>query len=89
MAAYQAFTEEVIASGAFVTAGKLLPTARSRTVRVRDGIVSAVDGPFADTKEQLGGFYLLECADMDEAVRLAAKVPTAAHGGCVEVRQLF
>lgn len=89
MAAYTVFTEAVQSSGAFIIAGKLQPTSTGRTVRVRGGKISVVDGPFAETKEQFGGFYLLECADMEEALALAAKVPTAAHGGCVEVRPMY
>jgi hypothetical protein len=88
MAAYNAFTEEVKAAGAFVGGEGLQPTATATTVRVRDGEPLLTDGPFAETREQLAGFYLLECADLDEAVRWAARVPSAAMGS-VEVRPVI
>jgi hypothetical protein len=87
MAAYAAFTDFVRKLGVFVEAGKLQPTAAATTVRVRDGKTVVTDGPFAETKEQFGGFYLLDCRDLDQALELAAKIPTAQHG-CVEVRPL-
>ncbi|NIU63843.1 MAG: YciI family protein, partial [Pseudomonas stutzeri] len=59
----------------------------ARTVRVRDGVTSVVDGPFAETREQLAGFYLIEAADMREAEAIAAKIPPAGIG-CVEIRPL-
>jgi hypothetical protein len=70
----------------------LFPTATATTVRVtggRDGEAVLSDGPYAETKEVLGGFYLLECADLDEAVALAAKIPGAWDGGAVEVRPVI
>ncbi len=88
IAAYVAFTERVRAKGAFVAAGRLRPTASATTVRVRGGKTLTTDGPFAETKEQMGGFYLLECTDLDEALAFAAEVPTARRGS-VEVRPLF
>jgi len=88
MAAYNAFTEEVKAAGAFIGGEGLQPTATATTVRVRDGEPLLTDGPFAETREQLGGFYLLECADLDEAVRWAAKIPGAASGS-IEVRPVM
>jgi hypothetical protein len=88
MAAYNAFTEEVKAAGAFVGGEGLQPTATATTVRVRDGEPLLTDGPFAETREQLGGYYLLDCADLDEAIRWAAKIPGAATGS-VEVRPVM
>ena len=88
MAAYDAFTEEVKAAGAFVGGEALQPTSTATTVRVRDGEPLLTDGPFAETREQLGGYYLLECDDLDEAIRWAAKIPGAATG-CVEVRPIM
>ena len=86
MAAYEAFGRE---AADVIRGGEgLEPTATATTVRVRDGEPLLTDGPFAETREQLGGFYLLECADLDEAVRWAAKVPDATHG-CVEVRPVM
>jgi hypothetical protein len=71
-----------------IQAGEALePTHTATTVRVRDGKISTTDGPFAETKEQLGGFYLLNCANLDEAIAWAAKIP-GAKDGCVEVRPI-
>jgi hypothetical protein len=88
MAAYGAFGQELEAAGAFLGGEGLQPTSTATTVRVRDGEPELTDGPFAETREQLGGFYLLECRDLDEAVRWAAKIPGAKHG-CVEVRPVM
>jgi hypothetical protein len=88
MAAYDAFGREVKAAGAFIDGDGLQPTATATTVRVRDGERLLTDGPFAETREQLGGYYLLECANLDEAIGWAAKIPGAANG-CVEVRPVM
>ena len=85
MGAYFAFTEETRARGQLVAGEALHPVATATTVRVRDGRVSATDGPFAETKEQLGGFYLIEARDLNEALQVAARIPSA-RTGCVEVR---
>lgn len=83
MAGYMAFGET---AGERILAGEPLePTSAATTVTVRDGKTTTTDGPFAETKEQLGGFYILECGDLDEAISLAAMIPGAAHGR-VEVR---
>ena len=66
----------------------LLPTNTATTVRVRDGKTLTTDGPFAETKEQLGGYYLLVCKDLDEAIKAAAKIPGAAHGS-IEIRPIM
>ena len=84
-AAYDALTAELKEAGVFLGGEGLQPTSTATTVRVRDGEPLLTDGPFAETREQLGGFYLLECANLDEAVRWAAKIPGAQHGA-VEVR---
>lgn len=76
---------EVRASGHMVDGAALLPVATAATVRVRDGRVSVTDGPFAETKEQLAGFYLMEARDLNEAIRLAARIPPAGLGS-IEVR---
>jgi len=81
----QAGVEQLTAGGHFLAGEALLPVETATTVRVRDGRVSATDGPFAETKEQLAGFYLLEARDLNEAIQLAARIPPARHG-CVEVR---
>ena len=88
MAAYEALTAELKQSGAFLGGEGLQPTSTATTVRVRDGEPLLTDGPFAETREQLAGFYLLECADLDEAVRWAAKVPSV-RSGSVEVRPVI
>jgi hypothetical protein len=85
MKEYGAFSEEVRAMGGMVVAHELQPVATATTVRVRDGKVSMTDGPFAETRETLGGFYLIECKDLDQALGLAAKVPSAKVGS-IEVR---
>ena len=84
---YRKFTAAISRSGNYVGANRLLPPATAATVRVRDGKVAVTDGPFAETKEQLGGYYVIEAADRDEAIRVAAKIP-GAWIGCVEVRPI-
>jgi hypothetical protein len=88
MEAYYAFGREVEERGAYLAGEGLQPTAAATTVRVRKGERLITDGPFAETKEQLGGFYLLECKDLDEAMELAAKIP-GAQSGSVEVRPVM
>src|SRR5262250_354678 len=78
--AWRAFGEEAGAAGVFVSGNGLDPIAYATTVRVRNGKTLTTDGPFAETHEQLGGCYLFECKDLDEAVSWAAKIPTAAYG---------
>jgi hypothetical protein len=82
---YTAFTDEIRASGHYAGCNRLLPPDAATTIRVRDGKVSATDGPWVETKEQLGGYYLIEARDLNEAIRIAAKIPGAAIG-CVEIR---
>ncbi|MDQ5821545.1 MAG: YciI family protein [Actinomycetota bacterium] len=84
-AAYGAFTEEVQKRGVMRGGAELEPVSTATTVRVRNGETMVTDGPFAETKETLGGFYLLECDSLDDAVELAAKIPGAQYGS-VEVR---
>ncbi len=88
MAEYGAFTQGIVQSGAFKAADRLKPVATATTVRVRDGRSLTTDGPFAETREQLGGYYLIEAKDLDEATAIAAKVPTAKHGS-IEVRPIW
>jgi hypothetical protein len=85
MAEYGAFTESVKNSGQYVGGDALQPTHTATTIRVRNGKVSATDGPFAETKEQLGGYYLIEAKDLNAAVQVASRIPSAKVG-CVEVR---
>jgi hypothetical protein len=89
MQRWGAFYEELAAAGAFLAGEGLNPTASATTVRFKDGEVVHTDGPFAETREQLGGFYLLECPDMDAALAWAAKVPDLGEGGSVEVRPVM
>jgi hypothetical protein len=88
MAEYGTFTQGIVQSGAFKAADRLKPVATATTVRIRDGKTLTTDGPFAETREQLGGYYLVEAKDLDEAVAIAAKVPTAKYGG-IEVRPVW
>ncbi len=85
---YFAFNKEAGASGNLLGGEPLEPVATATTVRVRDGKLTTVDGPFAETKEQLGGYYLVEAKDLDEAVGLAAKIPSVEFGA-IEVRPIM
>jgi hypothetical protein len=88
LAAYAEFTADVRNRGLFQAGEALEPTATATSVRVRDGKTLTTDGPFAETKEALGGFYLLNCRDLDEAIELAARIPSATRGS-VEVRPIW
>lgn len=85
---YFAFTESERAAGTMLGGEALQPVATATTVSVRDGKTITVDGPFAETKEQLGGFYLLEVANLDDAIEAAARIP-GARSGRVEIRPLI
>ncbi len=87
-AEYGTFTREIIASGHMVSGEALQPTSTATTVRVRDGKVSTTDGPFIETKEQLGGYYLIEARDLNEAIQIAARIP-GAWNGAIEVRPVM
>src|SRR4051794_59865 len=86
-AEYMAFSTELRASGAMLGGNQLTPTAAGRRLRVRDGETVVTDGPFAETKEQLGGYYLVEAETLDEALEWAGKIPSARLGS-IEVRPL-
>jgi hypothetical protein len=88
LAEYEAYDRAVQEAGVFVSGEGLQPSVTARTVRMRDGAPLHTDGPFAETREQLGGYYLLECADLDEAARWAERIPVPASGG-VEVRPVI
>lgn len=88
LAEYGAFTQGIVQSGAFKGADRLKPVATATTVRVRDGKTLITDGPFAETREQLGGYYLVEAKDLDEANAIAARIPTARYGS-IEVRPVW
>jgi hypothetical protein len=85
---YQTFTDDVAAAGKLLASEALQPVATATSVRVRKGRTETMDGPFAETKEQLGGFYLLDCKDLDEALAYAARIPDA-RTGTVEVRPVM
>ena len=87
-ARYFAVADEMREAGAYVGGDGLQPVATATTVRVRDGERLTTDGPFAETKEQLGGFYVVDCKDLDEAIEWAAKIPGAKNGS-VEVRPIM
>lgn len=82
---YAAVSRDARAAGVLVAGDELMPTASATTVRVRDAQVLVTDGPYAEVKEALGGYYLFECATLDEALGWAARIPAAAYGA-VEVR---
>ena len=88
LAQYVAFGEEMGTRGVLQGGERLRPTSDATTVRVRDGEVVTADGPFAETKEQIGGFYLVDCKDLDEAIEVAAKIP-GARNGTIEVRPIW
>src|SRR6187431_2486949 len=87
MGEYFAFTDGIKKSGHYVGGEALKPVHTATTVRVRNGKMSTTDGPFAETKEQLGGYYLIEAKDLNEALQVAAKIPSARTGS-VEVRPI-
>ncbi|WFU18265.1 YciI family protein [Bradyrhizobium sp. CB3481] len=87
-AEYGAFTQSIIQSGHFKAGDGLQPTTTATTVRVRDGKILTTDGPFAETREQLGGYYLIEAKDLDTALGIAARIPTAKMGS-IEVRPIM
>ena len=88
MGEYMEFTKSIVQSGHFKAGDALQPVGTATTVRVRDGKQLVTDGPFAETREQLGGYYLIEAADLDEARAIAARIPGAKHGS-IEVRPVI
>jgi hypothetical protein len=84
---YREFTAAIRKSGHFVGCNRLLPPAAATTIRVRQGRISTTDGPYVETKEQLGGYYVVEARDLNEAIQVAARIP-GAWIGCVEVRPI-
>jgi hypothetical protein len=86
--AYMAFSDEMAKARAIIGGERLQPVATATTVRIRDGRTQVTDGPFAETKEQLAGYYILDCKDLDEALARAAMLPGALDGS-IEVRPLF
>ena len=88
MAAYKAYTEALSKAGALLGSNRLQPVGTATTVRVSDGKSHVLDGPYAETKEQLGGYYLIEAPDLDAAISWAARCPGSGHG-VVEVRPVW
>jgi hypothetical protein len=88
MQEYFAFTNELKDTGKYVSADPLQPSATAKQVRVRDGELSGTDGPFAETKEQLGGYYIVDVDSEEEALEWAAKIPSARYG-TIEVRAIM
>jgi hypothetical protein len=87
MGEYRTLVQDLKASGKYVGGSQLHPSAMATSVRVRDGKRLVTDGPFAETREQLGGYFIVEAKDLDEALGVAARIP-ASHTGTVEVRPL-
>ncbi|HEY4056058.1 MAG TPA: YciI family protein [Kofleriaceae bacterium] len=87
-AEYLKYTQEIKASGHFLGGDALQPSHTATTVRVRDGKQTTTDGPFAETREVLGGYYLVEAANLDEAIKLAARIPSSKWGS-IEVRPIW
>jgi hypothetical protein len=85
---YRQYTQDITKSGHRLAGEALQPTATATTVRVKDGKTLTTDGPFAETREQLGGFYMVEARDLDEAIALAARIPSARIGS-IEVRPVM
>ena len=88
MGAYQAYTEAMQQAGVFKEGAPLQPSATATTVRIADGKAQVLDGPYAETKEQLGGYYLIEAPDLDTALAWAGRCPGASYGS-VEVRPVW
>jgi hypothetical protein len=88
MSEYEDFTKSIIQSGNFKAGDRLQPASTATTVRVKDSKTLTTDGPFAETREQLGGYYLVEAKDLDAAIAIAARIPGARHGS-IEVRPVW
>src|SRR6476620_9433939 len=88
MGEYFAFSDDIRKNGQYIAGDALHPVATATTVRVRNGKISTTDGPFAETKEQLGGYYMIEAKDLNDALQVAARIPSA-HTGSIEVRPVM
>ena len=86
---YGEWVRSLTESGHHLAGAQLVPTANARSIRGGNGKATITDGPYAETKEQLGGYHLMECRDFDEALAMAKRIPTIPHGGTVEVRQVI
>jgi len=83
---YANWVESLVTTGRFCGGAKLQPASSATTVRMKNGKTVITDGPFAETKEQLGGYHLIDCTDLNEAISIAARIPTLPAGGTIEVR---
>ena len=88
MQEYFVYTEEIQKAGVMAAGEALHPTSTATTIRIREGKLTTTDGPFAETREQLGGYYVLDCANLDEAIQWASKIPHAKYGS-IEVRPIL
>jgi hypothetical protein len=88
MSEFRAYTEDIKGSGHYIGGNRLQPTEAATTIRIRNGKMSTTDGPFAETKEQLGGYYLIEAKDLNDAIQVASRIPSARFGS-IEVRPIF
>ena len=88
MKEYGQFIEDIVKSGQFRAGAQLQPTSSATTVRLKNGKRITTDGPFAETKEQIGGYFLVECESLDAALAIAARIPSARTGGSIEGRPL-
>jgi hypothetical protein len=88
MQEYDQFVQGIVKSGHYRAGAKLGPSSTATTVREKNGKRAITDGPFAETKEQLGGYHLVECQDLDEAIAIAMRIPTIRVGGSIEVRPI-
>jgi hypothetical protein len=86
---FEKYTNGLVERGLMRGGEELQPTSTATTVRMKDGAVLTTDGPFAETKEQLGGFYLIECENLDQAIEEASQIPSVKYGGAVEVRPVL
>jgi hypothetical protein len=86
MQEYGEFIQEIVRSGHFRASTKLQPSSMATTLRQKNGRLIPTDGPFVESKEQLGGYHLIECQDLDEAIAIARRIPTLRVGGAIEVR---
>lgn len=83
---YRALEQDLVKNGQYLAGAKLGPISTATTIRLKDGRPAITDGPFAETKEQIGGYHLIECENLDEAIAIALRIPTLPAGGTVEVR---
>jgi hypothetical protein len=89
MQEYFQFTDDIVKSGHHRAGDPLQPSTTATTIRSKNGKVVTTDGPFVETKEQLGGYYIIEAANLDEALKIARRIPATPHGGAVEVRPIM